>query len=84
MYDLHTENKYHVDEQTDLTVVKPGKDKVLYYFEKGKYTPHKAIKYSAVRKHTFVNYSDYMNEIPGGINLYHKNIKFTLSLSFLK
>ncbi len=84
MYPLNGRSEYYSDKETNQIVLKPKKVKFLYYFDNQTRLPEDAVKYSLLRKNTFLAYSNYKNEIPQQININHKNIKFAMNLSFLK
>jgi len=84
LYNVTGEFDYFTEKEEDSKILKPKKTKELYYFDKTFLSAQKSEKYSIFRKHTFINYSGYMQNIPGKINIEHKNIKFKMNLTYIK
>jgi len=84
MNSLNSENKYFKEKESNLIAIKPCKKKELYYFNIQNNYPEKAIKYSSFRSTTFLNYSNYNNNVPNNISIKHENIKFGIELSFVR
>jgi len=84
MYNLNSESKYFRDNESDSDVIKPIRRKELYFFNKDTHLPHKAFRYSTVRKNTFFTFREYEGNIPEKISIKHKNIKFVMELNFVK
>ncbi len=70
--------------EPEITAVKPGKIKEIYFLNRNTLLPESAMKYSVIRKKVFLSYQNYKNDVPGIINLRHKGIKFEIKLIFIK
>lgn len=75
---------YYKDSDSNYIALKPKKEKTIYLIHRQTGLPENAYKYSLIRKNTFLTYCDYVGTIPYTINLNHKNIKFSIFLTFLK
>lgn len=84
MNDINSDIKYLREKKSDSDVIKPKGKKEVYYFDKKTHLPQKAVRYSLIRKNTFMTYKEYKDDIPKKISINHKNIKFAMEMTFVK
>ena len=84
MQNINSEIKYLRERKSGSDAVKPKGEKEIYYFNRQTHLPQKAVRYSLIRKNTFLTYEEYKGEIPEKISIKHKNIKFVMKMTFIK
>lgn len=84
MYSIGSEINYYQEKENESYFIKTKQKKEVYCFDQKTLLPQKAFRYSLIRKNTLLTYKEYKDNIPETINIKHKNIKFTLKMTFLK
>ncbi len=84
MKNLNTKLIFYTQRKTNKQIIKPRKQRNLFYINSKTHLPEKAFKFSIIRKNTFLFYENYKGVIPENIKIIHKNIKFEMQMSFVE
>ena len=76
--------EFYIENETNTNIIKIINKKELYYLNNLTNVPEKAVQYSTLKKHTFIRYENYNEQIPGLIHIKHTNLKFEIILSLIK